>query len=314
MDTCYMDRQLSRIDDDFPKKQLYKSFVMDILRRSHPDLIQTSNPFFAELLAILGADVIYHAHNIPYEGFRVELLQGKWSQAHQEMLGKSRKILCVSNFVRDAWSPYINDLSRMKVIYNGVDTEKFRPEEKENIILCSGRIVPDKGQIFLLRAFSELKTDWKLLLTGKPTECQQGTSRYAKECLKYERKNIKFIGFVPKEELIKLYSRAKIFVCPSIWPEPLGFVNIEAMSSGCAVIASKVGGIPEIIDHGKDGFLVLKRDSNAIKETLLALMDDENMRINIARQAREKMVARFEWNVLKKEYIAFYLSLAKTDP
>jgi spore coat protein SA len=303
--TCYyMNNLLSIVDSQFPKKQIYKRFVLDSLDRERPDAIITDNPFFVELLDIPNSKIIYHAHSVD---INMSTLQEYWKIRVSRMFKECHRILCVSNYVKKSLCPFAEDNSKFKVILNGVDTSRFRPSEKDNIVLCTSRIDPIKGQKYLLKAFSELKTDWKLSFTGLSPKIYN--KKYYEECCKYEMGNMVPMGLVFGKELQRLYARAKIFVCPSVCQDAFPLVNLEAMSSGCAIIATNVGGIPEQIQHKRNGFLVPPRNSDAIREMLTVLMDNESLLQEIATQARIDAVRKFDWDVIIKDYIKFFDSL-----
>ena len=305
----YLNRILSIADSLFFNRKLYVKFVLKILKKQYFDALQTNNPFFTELINAPESKLIFHAHNAPGGGFEIDSLEEERKSRAFRMLEECDKILCVSNYVRKALLPYVNDKSKLHVILNGVDTKKFVPLQKENIVLCVGKIQPEKGQIYLLKAFKKINTDWKLLIAGYFAKKVPGGLNYSKECLKFQGKNIRFLVFVSEEELIKLYGKAKILVCPSMWQEPFGLINLEAMSSGCATIATNVGGIPEIIKDGETGFLVPPKYVDAIREKLMTIMNDDDLLNRISNKAREEAVKRFDWNIIAKEYLNFYRSL-----
>ena len=302
----YLNRFLSIADTLFFDRKLYTKFVLRKLRNNNFNVLQTNNPFFVELLDVPNSKLVFNSQNAPGGGFEIDKMDEETKSKAFRMFEESEKILCISEYVKRALLPYVDDKNKFNVIPNGVDTKKFRPSKKENIVLCVGKIQPEKGQIYLLKAFSELNTDWKLLMTGF---CAKLPPEYCEECYKYESENITFLGPLYGKKLVELYGKAKIFVCPSIWQEPFGIINIEAMSSGCATIATNVGGIPEIIKDGKTGFLVPPRDSDAIKEKLIELIDDENLLNKVSKQAKEDAKKRFDWDVIAKEYLKFYKSL-----
>ena len=304
----YLNRFSSIADTLFFDRKLYAKFVLRKATKNNFNMLLTNNPLFVELLDVPDSKLIFHSHNAPGGGFEIDKSDAETKSKAFRMFEESEKILCVSEYVKRALLPYVDDKNKFHVILNGVDTKKFIPVKKENIVLCAGKIQPEKGQIYLLKAFSELDTDWKLLMTGFCSKPPYGELKYCEECYKYKSENIKFLGFKTREELIELYGKAKISVCPSIWQEPFGIVNIEAMSSGCATIATNVGGIPEIIKDGKTGFLVPPKDSDAIKEKLMMLMENENLQNKISKRAREDAVNRFDWDVIAKEYLRFYKS------
>jgi glycosyltransferase involved in cell wall biosynthesis len=211
--------------------------------------------------------------------------------------------------VKRSLYPYVKDKNKLHVIFNGIDTKKFKPLRKENIVICVGRIIPTKGQLHLLKAFSEMDTDWKLLMVGTCLEGKENM-RYYKECLKYGRDNIEFTGEIWGDRLVDLYGKARIAVIPSICQEALPMVTLEAMASGCAIVATAMGGIPEMISDGRNGFLVPPMDPGMIQDRLGTLMGNERLLNDMAVKAMDDAVNIFDWEKIAGQYLDFYRSLS----
>ncbi|HEY3423044.1 MAG TPA: glycosyltransferase family 4 protein [Methanocellaceae archaeon] len=309
IDYFYMDRISSIADTLFYKDlSLYERYVNKMVRRTGPDLIQCNSPFFTGLTDVQGSRFIFSCHNSPGGGLDIDHLGETRKAKALAALDQSEKILCVSDYVRRSLLPYA-DHKKLHVIFNGIDTTVYRPAKKENIVLCVGAIIPTKGQIHLLRAFSDIDSDWKLLIVGTCLDGKENMEYY-RECLKFKSDRIKFLGPVNISELLQLYGMAKICVIPSTWQEPFGVVNIEAMSSGSAVIASNVGGIPEIISDRRNGLLVPPGDPGEIKDKLLMLMENERMLSDMSASAREYVTNVFDWKKIAGQYLDFYRSMS----
>lgn len=309
IDYFYMSRISSIMDTLLYKDlSLYERYVNKMVRRLSPDLIQCNSPFFTGLTDVQGSRFIFSCHNSPGGGLEIERLDEARKLKALTALDRSEKILCVSDYVRRSLLPYA-DHKKLHVIFNGIDTTVYRPAKKEKIVLCVGAVIPTKGQIHLLRAFSDMDTDWKLLIVGTCLDGKENIEYY-RECLKFKSDRIKFLGPLNNKELIGLYGMAKICVVPSTWQEPFGVVNIEAMSSGSAVIASNVGGIPEIISDRRNGLLVPPGDPDAIKDKLSMLMENERMLSDMSAHAREDAVNVFDWKKIAARYLDFYRSMS----
>jgi starch synthase len=115
---------------------------------------------------------------------------------------------------------------------------------------------------------------------------------------------------LPKREVIQLLSHATVFACPSIY-EPLGIVNLEAMACEAAVVASDVGGIPEVVVDGKTGFLVPlgERFASDFAERTNALLADPAQARAMGRAGRERAVSDFAWGAIAEQTSALYRSL-----
>jgi len=123
---------------------------------------------------------------------------------------------------------------------------------------------------------------------------------------------------LPREKLITLYTHAAIFVCPSVY-EPFGIINLEAMACETPVVASAVGGIPEVVDHGVTGLLVApevlgpteveprhpEQFSKDLASAVNCLLDDPGLRASMAQTARARVEQRFSWTSIARQTLEF---------
>ena len=114
---------------------------------------------------------------------------------------------------------------------------------------------------------------------------------------------------LPKREVIQLLTHATVFACPSLY-EPLGIVNLEAMACGTAVVASRVGGIPEVVSDGETGLLVPPDDPGALAGALNALLADPGRAAAMGERGRERAIADFSWPAIAAQTAALYSELA----
>jgi glycosyltransferase involved in cell wall biosynthesis len=304
----YLNRFLSMADTVLDHHVLYKKFILRKLKEDRRDIIQCNNPAFSELHGLCDK-FVYSCHNSPGGGLDIDRFDAGTREKVLATFDSADRIHCISDYVKMSLAPYVADKGKFKVIYNAIDTRSFKPSHKEPIVLCVGGIMPTKGQLHLLDAFSRINTDWKLLIVGDYLR-NADNIRYYNECAKYKSRNIQFLGPMVQDRVKELFGMASICVVPSTWQEAFGMVNIEAMASGCAVVATAVGGIPEIITDGRTGFLVPPNDPEAIKEKLSTLMGDGELLDSMAKRARDDVVRRFDWDGIARQYLDFYRSLA----
>jgi starch synthase len=217
----------------------------------------------------------------------------------------------------------------VKVVHNGVDLSKYVAEhgdvraslgipQGKTVILFAGQISPLKGTLNLMKAFSKIADDsLHLVIAGSSTLWQtvdwQGDdyqSEYEKQVRALSANlPVQFLGKIAAGRMPQVYQAADIFVCPSVWPEPFGMVNIEAMAAGKPVIASRVGGIPEIVVDGETGIMVEPDDPDALATALRNLIDDPSLRAQMGRAGYQRAVHQFTWEKMLDELNALYQQL-----
>jgi len=220
------------------------------------------------------------------------------------------------------------DPNKVVTIRNGVDTEKFAPNHDDAILkdfgitgryaMFVGRITRQKGLAHLLRAWKKVPAEYGLVLAaGSPDEEKIGNEVAALITeLQSTRKNVWWIKeMLPHEKLAAVLTHADLFLCPSIY-EPLGIVNLEAMSCETAVLASRVGGIPEVVSHQETGELVDYTDDHARFESDLttaisSLMAQPELLIKYGKAGRQRAQTEFGWDAVAAQTIALYKSVAR---
>ena len=226
------------------------------------------------------------------------------------------------------------DPARVHVIHNGIDLEEYAERRDDEIlqrhgvdparpyILFVGRITRQKGIIHLVKALRHLDPGFQVVLcAGAPDTPEIAAEmKSAVEAAQQGRPGVVWIEkMLPKAEIIALYSGAEVFVCPSIY-EPFGIINLEAMACGTPVVASAVGGIPEVVVHGETGLLVpveqnkeapfepvnAERFALNLAEAINELMRDEVRRRHMAREARRRVEENFSWEVIAQKTAKLY--------
>ncbi len=227
------------------------------------------------------------------------------------------------------------DPARVIVIYNGIDTDEFQPDTDSSALpaygidptrpfaVFVGRITRQKGVVHLLAAARHLAPEVQLVLcAGEPDTKAIGHEVAQRvEELKAERTGVIWIEeMMPRAQLRKLLSAATVFVCPSVY-EPFGIVNVEAMACGLPVVASAVGGIPEVVVDGETGYLVpfspdphgnpLEPEAFArsLAERINRLATNGQLAKRMGAAGRERAVDRFSWESIGEQTLALYRNL-----
>lgn len=239
----------------------------------------------------------------------------------EKMIKKSNKIIAVSDFTRRELLNYYNiNKNKINVIHNGVDIQKFSPPlNKDKIkqelgfksddvnILSVGRLYARKGLFTLIESMSQVSKKFgnvKLIISGK------GQSNEMNKLVSYAKKlgirnKIIFTGYFPDAKLPKLYQAADIFAFSTFY-ENLPFAVLEALSSRLPVVTTKVGGIPEMIDDGKNGFLVHPANSLELAEKIEYFIENPNTATEMAYCARKTIEDKFDWKIIVKKVINVY--------
>jgi alpha-maltose-1-phosphate synthase len=217
------------------------------------------------------------------------------------------------------------DESRITVVHNGIDTEQYARDERTDVlerhgvdaarpyVIFVGRITHQKGVEQLLDAAQGFDAAAQLVLcAGAPDTKEIGERvRTQVDELQRSRDGVIWIEeMLPRAEVIQLLTHATVFLCPSVY-EPLGIVNLEAMACGTAVVASRVGGIPEVVVDGETGYLVELGDSFAAEfaSRVNELVADPSLAERFGRAGRERAVQEFSWRRIAEQTAALYASL-----
>jgi glycosyltransferase involved in cell wall biosynthesis len=232
----------------------------------------------------------------------------------------SRLIIANSRYTAKASKP---EQVPKQVIYNPIELTRFdrgRPIRSElglkaeaTVVLFLGQMKKIKGVDLFLRlahALSEQRPNAVFLLAG---QCKNEPSSYTEEALRAEIGGHSKIFYLGRYAAVEnLYHSADLVVVPSRWDEPFGLVNIEALACRKPVVATRVGGIPEIIDDGVNGFLVERDDFDALLERVLQLVDDPNLRRRMGEAGRTKVEREFTTKPVR-ELERTYLDLLVGD-
>jgi len=176
-------------------------------------------------------------------------------------------------------------------------------------LVFAGRLVREKGVDVLLRAFAKIGNQ---LPEAKLLICGDGPERAAIENLVTElglTGRVSMLGFKSNEEVWRIFREAWVVAVPSIWQEPFGQVAIEAMMNGVALVASRSGGLGEIVCHGKTGFLVSPGDSNELAAALLRVLSDRKLAEQLGQAGHQRAITEFSETKFVDRFIQLYGSI-----
>jgi starch synthase len=281
---------------------------------------------------LYGTPHIVSAHSLePLRPWKAEQLGGGYqisSWAEKTSYEAAAAIIAVSDGMRaDVLAAYPDvDPKKVVTIRNGVDTSKFAPNNNPAILqefgitgryaMFVGRITRQKGLAHLLRAWKKVPAEYGLVLAaGSPDEEIVGNEVAALIAeLQATRTNVWWIKeMLPHDKLTAALTQADLFLCPSIY-EPLGIVNLEAMGCETAVLASRVGGIPEVVSHQETGILVdYTSDHSRFEADLTAaiseLMADPARLEKYGKAGRLRAQTHFGWDAVAAQTISLYRSV-----
>ena len=281
-----------------------------------------------------GLPHVITAHSLePLRPWKADQLGGGYqisSWAEKSAYESADAIIAVSDGMRaDVLAAYPSiDPAKVVTIRNGVDVDRFKPTTDSALLtelgitgryaIFVGRITRQKGLAHLLRAWQNVPVEYGLVLAaGSPDEEMIGNEVKALiEELQKTRPNVIWIpDMLPHEKLCALLTSADLFICPSIY-EPLGIVNLEAMACETAVLATRVGGIPEVVADGNTGKLVNYNGDSAVLEhdlsnAIIELMKEPALLKQYGEAGRKRAAAEFGWPAVARATLALYQSLIK---
>ena len=276
-----------------------------------------------------GIPHVVTAHSLePLRPWKAEQLGGGYalsSWAERVAVTSAAAVIAVSDGMASDIRAAYPDISpeRIRVIRNGIDTIEYAPDAGTDVlvkhgvdlsrpyVIFVGRITRQKGLPVLLRAAAMLDPSAQLVLCAGAADTAElrGEVSDLVAGLRASRSGVIWIpDMLPRPEIVQLLTHALAFVCPSVY-EPLGIVNLEAMACGTAVVASRVGGIPEVVDGGVTGLLVPPDDPASLADALNALLRDPGRAEAFGLAGRERAVTSFSWDSVAARTVALYSEL-----
>jgi glycosyltransferase involved in cell wall biosynthesis len=283
--------------------------------------------------ALTGADIV-HAHHLRSAPSRLAAVNarvrrlptavtdhglggGDWAGLLPRLFDR---FLTVSEYsARELRAP----ASRTRVVYGGVDPDRFSPDRDavRRGVLFVGRVTPHKGLDRLIEALPE---NVELRVAGSAGHDPDPPERDYPSLLRQlaAGRRVRFLGAVPDQDLPALYRQAQVVALPSVHrtcygrdvavSELLGLAALEGMASGAPVVASRIGGLPEVVADGVTGFLVEPGNVAELRARLTELLADRRLAERLGRNGRERVLETFTWEACAARCLAAYSELLET--
>ncbi|MFF9765904.1 glycogen synthase [Streptomyces sp. NPDC014636] len=282
---------------------------------------------------LYGVPHVVTAHSLePLRPWKAEQLGGGYalsSWAERTAIEAADAVIAVSGAMREdvlACYPAL-DPARVHVVHNGIDTRLYRPvhgtdalirhgiDPTRPYVLFVGRITRQKGVPHLLRAVRDIDPGAQVVLCAGAPDTPEIDREFQElfEELRRVRAGVFWIPqMLPRPEVVQLLTRAAVFVCPSVY-EPLGIVNLEAMACGTPVVASRVGGIPEVVADGRTGLLVDADDGfeAGLARALDTVLADPEAARRMGEAGRARAVGEFGWDAVARRTAVLYQEILK---
>jgi starch synthase len=296
------------------------------------------------LKELLDIPLIVTVHSLePHRPWKEEQLANAYAVStwlEKTALLNADGIIAVSQSMKeDVQQLYGISPEMIRVIHNGIDLDHYKPTFDAEIIrsyginpekpfvLFVGRITRQKGIIHLVNGLPYIDRDTQIVLCAGAADTEK-IDREMKQRVEQVRAStdnqiIWIPEFLPEDHMVVLYSHASLFVCPSVY-EPFGIINLEAMACNTPVVASAVGGIPEVVVHNETGLLVdfdlednfepkrpeqFSRDLAAAINQLLA--SPEKLKA-LGRESRKRVEQHFSWGNIAQQTLEYYREVIGT--
>ncbi len=307
-----------------PPVPIFRRYLRDIrMHGAHSDIIHIHNRFLISPLYLPAVKSVKKTMALTIHNARpcgIDLLTDTIGGIYDDIFGHALMRSCagISGVSESALCSTVPKgyPGTCATIHNGIDENLFRPGRpsgqwldvfrsngiERRTVFTNARLVPQKGLGYLIEAMQGMDADLVVLGRGplKPE-----LEAKAKSC------NVQALfltGRIEEEGLASLLDSVDIFALPSIY-EPCGLALLEAMGSGKPVVATGVGGIPELVENNKSGLLVPPRSPLRLRHAIEALLGDGKLAGRLGRGARKRVMEHFTWDLIAKRYEQFYAAL-----
>jgi len=227
-----------------------------------------------------------------------------------------RKTFCISEYVKSELQK--QHWPNLQIVYNFINIDRFHPDPEQRravrgsvgageefVALTVAYLIKDKGLDVAVRALAELPEDVVLWIVGDGPE-RRNLEALARGLNLGSR--VRLLG--SHQNVVPFMQAADCFVCPSVWKEGAGNANFEAMACGLPDIASRIGGIPEFVEDGRNGFLFTVGNHRELAGAIQRLHDNPELRLRMGQDARSIVVERYSTQSLLSEHLTTYREAA----
>lgn len=296
---------------DLSKLKAILKNIADLKRSFKPDLVHlnTSSPcvfFHLHTKGSFPSIDLFTVHHLPQVAPDANSLLGRSLESSDWVTAVSQAMLS------DACSIVPGIRNRASLIHNGLQMPRLLPTALKfdcPRILCLGRVVLEKGFDVALDAFSTVLVHFpnaRLLIAGNGPVMPDLKAQAIRLGV---QDSVEFVGWVDPEDVPKFINMATLVVVPSRWREPFGLVALEAAQMARPVVATRVGGLPEIVVHQQTGMLIEKEDSAALAEGIVYLLENTELATQMGKAARSRAQELFSFERLVDDYDALYRKL-----
>ncbi len=314
-----------------PPYPLMGQFFSDfnkLLEKEKPQIVHIHNRFIlgpsvAKIAKIHGAKVFLTIHNARPNN--IDFWTDKFGQFYDNFFGQRLMRNCdgiigVSKWALETTIPK-DYKGKTAVIHNGCDPKLYDPKKysekyweeffekkgfKGKMFLTNVRLIKQKGLEYLIEGMSRVKGGYLVILGRGPME-----NSLRALVKKYNAPVYFLTEIIPEEKLIELYKSAYCFVLSSLY-EPCAVALMEAQAMGLPIIATNAGGNPEIVEHGKTGLIIPQKSAKAFTEKINYLIKNEKIAKKFSKNARERSIKEFTWDIATKKTEEFYRKVLKT--
>jgi len=295
----------------------YFLHLSDVIKNISPDLIVINSQLFLTSIqaikeairnnkpSVLGIHGIYADR-----GFLPSLAQKMYLHAIGSWIFKNSTLIrCLTTNEAIELIKFGAPLDKIRIIPNGVDTDLFKPskEREENSLIWVGRIVPEKGLVYLIKALAIIVREYSLKdiilkVVGDGPQLPFLLKTVRKLDL---RKYVKFLGSQSRKEIASMLARSSLFVFPSL-REGMPLAVLEAMSCGLPIIGSRIMSLKNLIIDGYNGLLVPPKSPISLANAIVMLMTDNLLRSRLSNNARDHVLKKYAYTQIIPRLLQVY--------